>query len=76
MGDFISFFPLLVSLGVASIRFPGLVLFLIFFPQLISDYAKILTEDEEMRSWLLQGVERCRRQFPNMKKKTLNASEN
>ena len=40
--------------------------------QLITDYASILTEDEEMRSLLLQGVERCRKMFPNFTKLTLN----
>ena len=40
--------------------------------QLISDYISILTTDEEMRDLLLQGVENCRRMFPNFKKSTLN----
>ena len=34
--------------------------------QLILEYASILTQDEVMRVWLLQGVDRKRRMFPNM----------
>ena len=40
--------------------------------KLISDYISILTTDEEMRDKLLQGVEHCRRMFPNFNKSTLN----
>ena len=40
--------------------------------QLISDYATILTKDDEMRSQLLQGVEKNRRDFPDFNKATLN----
>lgn len=32
----------------------------------------ILTQDEGLREWLLQGVERNRRIFPTLMKKTLN----
>ena len=45
---------------------------MIFCFQLITDSAKILTESDEVRSWLLQGVEKCRRMYPNFSKKTLN----
>ena len=40
--------------------------------KLISDYATILTKDEGMRQWLLQGVEKNRRRYKNMNKSTLN----
>ena len=40
--------------------------------KLASDYAGILTKDDAIRSMLLQGVERCRRNFPNFLKSTLN----
>ena len=40
--------------------------------KLISDYATILTNDDEMRSLLLHGVERNRKMFPNVKKSVLN----
>ena len=40
--------------------------------KLISVYMNILTKDEKMRSYLLQGVEYCRRKFPDFKKSTLN----
>ena len=40
--------------------------------KLAADYAAILTKDDQIRDELLQGVERCRRQFPNFTKKTLN----
>ena len=43
----------------------------IFHFQMITDYAQILTKDEEMRSKLLQGVEKNRRDFPDFKKSTL-----
>ena len=35
------------------------------------DYISILTEDDEMRALMLQGVESCRRLYPNFKKATL-----
>ena len=41
--------------------------------KMISDYAMILTNDEEMRVQLLQGVELNRRKYPDFKKKTLNS---
>lgn len=40
--------------------------------KLISDFATIITTDPAQRSWLLQGVEQHRRQFPTFDKKTLN----
>ena len=40
--------------------------------KLATDYATILTKDDTIRGMLLQGVERCRRMFPNFLKKTLN----
>ena len=41
--------------------------------KLASDFATMLTKDDEMRAMLLQGVERSRKMFPNFKKQTLNA---
>ena len=41
--------------------------------KLAADYATILTKDDEIRDRLLQGVERCRRLFPDFKKQTLNS---
>jgi hypothetical protein len=40
---------------------------------MISQYAAILTKYEEMRDFLLQGVEDHRRKYPNVNKSTLNA---
>ena len=40
--------------------------------KLISDYASVLTKNENMREWLLQGVEQNRRKYPDFKIKTLN----
>ena len=40
--------------------------------KLASDYARILTKDDSIRAMLLQGVERCRRMYPNFLKTTLN----
>ena len=40
--------------------------------KLITDYAKILTKDDKMRSWLLQGVEMNRQKYPDFSIKTLN----
>ena len=39
---------------------------------MISDYSKILTQDNELRRKLLQGVEMSRKIHPNFNKKTLN----
>ena len=41
--------------------------------KLAADYATILTKDDEIRDRLLQGVERCRRLFPDFKKQILNS---
>ena len=40
--------------------------------KLISDYATILTTDDDMRALLLHGVERNRQVYPNFKKSVLN----
>jgi hypothetical protein len=40
--------------------------------KVISDYAKILTQDNSLRRKLLQGVEMSRKINPNFKKMTLN----
>ena len=40
--------------------------------KMISDYAAILTQDEKVRDWLLQGVEANRRKYPDFKVMTLN----
>ena len=40
--------------------------------KLISDFATIITTDEQQRAWLLQGVEQHRKLFPSFDKKTLN----
>ena len=42
--------------------------------RLISEYASILTKDEETRQFLLQGVERHRQMYPDFCIKTLNAN--
>ena len=39
---------------------------------MITEYAAILTKDEKMRDWLLQGVESNRRKYPDFNIKTLN----
>ena len=39
---------------------------------LASDFVTMLTKDDEMRTMLLQGVERSRKMYPN-KKRALNA---
>ena len=39
---------------------------------MISDYSTILTKDESIRDWLLQGVELNRKQYPNFNVQTLN----
>ena len=41
--------------------------------KLAKDYATLLTKDDSIRDELLQGVERCRRKFPDFAKKTLNS---
>ena len=41
--------------------------------KLARDYATLLTTDDSIRAELLQGVERCRRNFPDFAKKTLNS---
>ena len=40
--------------------------------KMITDYATILTQDEKVRDWLLQGVESNRRKYPDFNVKTLN----
>jgi hypothetical protein len=40
--------------------------------KLMTDYAKILTKDDEMRQMILQGVAENRKKFSNLNKKTLN----
>ena len=40
--------------------------------KLAKDYATLLTKDDAIRAQLLQGVERCRRMFPDFAKQTLN----
>ena len=40
--------------------------------KLASDYATILTKNDGIRAELLQGVERCRRLYPDFKKSTLS----
>ena len=40
--------------------------------KMITEYAAILTKDEKMRDWLLQGVESNRRKYPDFNIKTLN----
>ena len=40
--------------------------------KMISEYAAILTKDEKVRDWLLQGVEANRKKFPDFNVKTLN----
>ena len=40
--------------------------------KLAKDYATLLTKDDAIRAQLLQGLERCRRMFPDFAKKTLN----
>ena len=41
--------------------------------KLAKDYATLLTKDDSIRAQLMQGVERCRRMFPEFSKKTLNS---
>jgi hypothetical protein len=41
--------------------------------KLISDYATIITTDEEQRAWLMQGVEHHRKVYPAFDKSALNA---
>ena len=40
--------------------------------KMASDYATLLTKDDRMRDMILQGVEKSRRSFPDMRKKSLN----
>ena len=40
--------------------------------KMITEYATILTHDEKVRDWLLQGVESNRRKYPDFNVKTLN----
>ena len=40
--------------------------------KLMSDYAMILTKDEEKKQWILQGVAENRRKYRNFRKNTLN----
>lgn len=40
--------------------------------KMAADYATILTKDDKIRAMILQGVEMCRKKFPNFHKKTLN----
>ena len=40
--------------------------------KLMTDYAQILTKDENMRQWISQAVDGNRKKFPELKKKTLN----
>ena len=40
-----------------------------------SDYATLLTKDDTMRAWILQGVEKSRRTYPDFKKDTLNVKK-
>ena len=40
--------------------------------KMASDYATLLTKDDTMRAWILQGVEKSRRTYPDFKKETLN----
>ena len=40
--------------------------------KLMTDYAMILTKDEEKRQWILQGVAENRKKYGNFAKKTLN----
>ena len=37
-----------------------------------TDYSQILTKDESTRRRIIQGVEDCRRTYPDFKKSTLN----
>ena len=39
---------------------------------MISDYATILTKDEDQKQWLLQGVEAHRKKYKDFKKETLS----
>jgi hypothetical protein len=40
--------------------------------KLMTDYAQILTKDENMKQWILQAVDSNRKKYPDFKKKTLN----
>ena len=41
--------------------------------KLMTDYAQILTHDEDMRQWILQAVDNNRKMFPDFNKNTLNS---
>ena len=43
--------------------------------KLMTDYAQILTKDEDMRQWILQAVDEKRKKYPDFSKKTLNHSD-
>ena len=43
--------------------------------KMASDYATLLTKDDTMRAWILQGVEKSRRTYPDFKKETLNVEK-
>ena len=43
--------------------------------KMASDYATLLTKDDTMRAWILQGVEKSRRTYPNFKKETINVEK-
>ena len=40
--------------------------------KLVTDYASILTKDDQLKEWLLQGVEKNRKEYKNFNIKTLN----
>ena len=42
--------------------------------KLISDFATAITTDEEQRAWLLQGVDKLRKNFSKFGIKALNKS--
>ena len=41
--------------------------------KLMTDYAQILTKDDEMRQLIIQVVDNKRKKHPDFKKKTLNS---
>ena len=41
--------------------------------KLMSDYATILSKDEQMKQWILQAVDNNRKMFPNFNKSALNS---
>ena len=38
----------------------------------MTDYAQILTKNEDMKQWILQAVDENRKKYPEFTKKTLN----